>query len=145
MAHGEGSLGSISIDNVAINFAENVMVREVGRPRLSEYRVIGKQHTVYGQLGAESRQFTLSFNLTRHDNIDEFLKAIRQSTFSSGSSFDQRLPTVIIAYGAAFQSIRGICKSYNIGIEEKAGYDEKGHANRYNITMQIAETQKPKL
>lgn len=142
MAHGEGSLGSVSIGTNSIDFAENVQIKEMGRPRLAEYRIIGKQHTVYGQLGAESRQFTLSFNLTHRDNVGDFLRAIRTSTFAQDGL---SLPEVTAVYGAGFASIRGICKNYNITIDESAGYSQEGHANRYKIMMSIAETNKPAL
>jgi len=142
MAHGQGSLGSISIGGNSIGFAENVQIKETGRPRLAEYRVIGKQFTVYGQLGAESRQFTLSFNLTHRDNVSSSLRAIRTSTFAQNGV---KLPKVTAVYGAGFSGISGICKNYNISIDEAAGYSQSGHANRYKIMMVIAETSKPSL
>ena len=123
-------------------FVENIQIRESGRPRLAEYRVVGRQHTVYGLLGAESRQFTLSFNLTRQDGAGALLSAIRRSTFAAGGG---EIPTVRAAYSAGFTGIRGICKNYNISIDEGAGYSSAGHANRYKITMIVAETQTPNV
>ena len=135
------ALGYVSIGGGSVSFVENIQIKESGRPRLAEYRVIGKPHTVYGLLGSESRNVTVSFNLTHRDNAGGLLRSIRKSTFASGGG---SLPTVRVSY-SGFSNIKGICKNYSISIDEQAGYSSGGHANRYKVTMMISETQKPSL
>ena len=96
---------------------------------------------MFAQLGAFSRQFTLSFNLTRRSDTPSLLNSIRKSTFAQNTI---SLPEVSVSYGGVFSGIKGICKSYSITIEEMAGYTGDV-PNRVKVTMVIAETRKPAL
>lgn len=137
----EASFGFVSISGGTVSFAENIQIKESGRSRTADYHIVGKQYTMFAQLGAHSRQFMLSFNLTHRSNVLGLLAAIRNSTFAQNGLV---LPTISVNYGGAFSGIRGICKNYNIQIDEMAGY--RGNIpNRVRVTMTIAETSAPSV
>jgi len=126
-----GSLGYLSIGGSGSTLAENIDIRETGKPRLAEYRIVGKRHTMYGDLGAESRQWTLSFNLTRGQNYS-LIGKIREGVYG------EKLKVVLGGYANSF-GIKGIIKSYTIGIEDGAGFAAGGIPNRFKVTMNISE------
>lgn len=138
MPHGQGSLGAIAIGSKVYTFVENIDIRETGRLRLAEYRIVGRRHTMYGDLGADSKQWTLSFTITRNgagmpagESAQGLINSLRFGVYGSSAK------VVVGAYADSY-SIKGIIKSYTISHEDAAGYTGKT-PNRYKVTMVIGE------
>ena len=139
------AFGYVSIGNTQVSFAENIQIKESGRSRTSEFNIVGRQHTLFAQLGAFSRQYTITFNLTQRSDTLDMLNAIRRSTYSQDTI---NLPVVSVRYGEAFAgagagAVKGICKSYNITIDEQAGYNGT-IPNRVRVTMVLSEITTPR-
>lgn len=61
---GSSTMGGLKYTQLKMDFMENVQIQEQQTSRLSTYQPIGRNGNTYLHMGAESRKFSLSFNIT---------------------------------------------------------------------------------
>ena len=90
---------------VRLPFFENIKISEKKKARFKKYDLVSRSSNLYSYLGADSRQFSLDFNLTLphlldlHPDADKYTEYVDTSIGSSNNSKEQQRffnPTVSV-------------------------------------------------
>jgi hypothetical protein len=124
-------------------FFENPIITQSKEARLISYDLINQNSTLFSHVGAKAREISLTMTLTiphimrsinSIENSQRLLKTLSTETEK------KRFGAKNILNPVEYVDVPCICKSYNITVEEAAGYDLKTLLpNRIVIQLDLAE------